>query len=385
MKNLEFYAPTNIVFGKDVEANIGTEVLKYGKKVLLHYGKGHIKSSGLYDKVMRNLKEANIQVFELGGVKPNPELALVHEGIKICKEHAIDFILAVGGGSTIDSAKAIAMGVPYDGDVWDFYFNGVQPKKVLPIGAILTIPAAGSEMSKFSVITNGKYKISYGNDAMRLKFAMLNPELTYSLPKWQTAAGVVDIMAHVMERYFTEEKFVDFSDRMCEGLVESMIKYGPIVMENPNDYNARAEIMWAGAIAHNGLLGMGRIEDWASHRIEMPLSAIYDLTHGAGLAIIFPAWIKYVSKEKPESFIKFFTRVFNLDYNFDTPEQVIKDGLTLLENFYQSLGMPIRLRDVKIDDCKFEEMAEIVVAKGKQGNLMKLDKEDIIEIYKLAY
>ncbi len=384
MRNFEFFTPTRIMFGKAMEEKAGELAVEYGNKVLLHYGKGHIKKTGLLDKVICSLEAKGVKVFELGGVKPNPEISLVREGIKICRENNIDFILAVGGGSTIDSAKAISIGVPYDGDVWDFYFKGVIPKKALPIGAVLTIPAAGSEMSKVSVITNGSYKVGFASDIIRPKFAILNPELTYTLPKWQTAAGIVDIMAHVMERYFTEEKYVDFSDRMCEGLIESMIKYAPVVMDEPSNYNARAEIMWAGAIAHNGLLGMGRIEDWASHRIEMPLSAIYDLTHGAGLSIIFPAWIRYVAKKKPGPFIKFFTRIFNIDYDFDYPESVIKTGLTMLEDFYKSIGMPVRLQEVEIDDARFEEMAQIVTVKSAQGNLLKLQKEDIIEIYKLA-
>jgi len=231
---------------------------------------------------------------------------------------------------------------------------------------------------------NGKYKIGLNIDLIRPKFAILNPELTYTVSAWQTAAGVVDIMAHVMERYFTEEKYVDFSDRMCEALLKSMIKYGPIAISEPENYNARAEIMWAGTIAHNGLLGMGRIEDWASHRIQMPLSALYDLTHGAGLAIVFPAWIRYVSKIKPEPFIKFFNRVFNIDYDFDNPRQVIETGVVMLENFYRSIKMPVRLSEVNIDDSRFEELAELATVKGPQGNLVKLDKEDIIEIYRLC-
>jgi alcohol dehydrogenase YqhD (iron-dependent ADH family) len=384
MVNFNFYAPTEIEFGKDAELKAGEYVKKYGNTVLLHYGKGHIKKSGLYDKIKNQLAGEGITVVELGGVKANPEIGLVREGIKLCRDKKVDFILAVGGGSVIDSAKAIALGVPYEGDVWDFYFNGVTPKEALPLGAVLTIPAAGSEMSKFSVITNGEYKVGYGNDIMRCKFACLNPELTFSLSPWQTAAGVVDIMAHVFERYFTEEPHVDFSDGMCEGLLAAMIKNGPRVLAEPENYDARAEVMWAGCIAHNGLLGMGRIEDWASHRIQMPLSALYDITHGAGLAIIFPAWIKYVSQYKPEPFIKFFTRVFNIPYDFDHPQSVITAGLELLENFYKSLGMPTRLKEVDIDDSRLEEAAEIVTVKGPTGFLMKLDKAAVWEIYKLA-
>jgi alcohol dehydrogenase YqhD (iron-dependent ADH family) len=384
MVNFNFYAPTEIEFGKDAELKVGGFVKKYGKTVLLHFGKGHIKKTGLYDRILNQLSDEGISVVELGGVKANPDIELVREGIALCRDHKVDFILAVGGGSVIDSAKAIALGVPYEGDVWDFFYNGKTPLEVLPLGAVLTIPAAGSEMSKFSVITNGKYKIGYANDLMRLKFSILNPELTYSLSPWQTAAGVVDIMAHVMERYFTEETHVDFSDGMCEGLLHSMIKNGPKVLSEPDNYDARAEVMWAGCIAHNGLLGMGRIEDWASHRIQMPLSALYDITHGAGLAIIFPAWIKYVSQLKPQPFIKFFTRVFNVPYDFDNPESVIKTGLELMENFYKSLGMPTRLKDLDIDDSRFDELAGLVTEKGPTGFLVKLDRDAVQEIYKLA-
>ncbi|MDA3955272.1 iron-containing alcohol dehydrogenase [Oceanispirochaeta sp.] len=384
MVNFNFYAPTEIEFGKDAELKVGGFVKKYGKTVLLHFGKGHIKKTGLYDRILNQLSDEGISVVELGGVKANPDIELVREGIALCRDHKVDFILAVGGGSVIDSAKAIALGVPYEGDVWDFFYNGKTPLEVLPLGAVLTIPAAGSEMSKFSVITNGKYKIGYANDLMRLKFSILNPELTYSLSPWQTAAGVVDIMAHVMERYFTEETHVDFSDGMCEGLLHSMIKNGPKVLSEPDNYDTRAEVMWAGCIAHNGLLGMGRIEDWASHRIQMPLSALYDITHGAGLAIIFPAWIKYVSQLKPQPFIKFFTRVFNVPYDFDNPESVIKTGLELMENFYKSLGMPTRLKDLDIDDSRFDELAGLVTEKGPTGFLVKLDRDAVQEIYKLA-
>ncbi len=384
MVNFQFYAPTKIEFGRGAELKAGAYVKEYGKTVLLHYGKGHIINTGLYDKIKQQLESEGLTVVELGGVKANPEVGLVREGIELCRAEGVDFILAVGGGSVIDSSKAIALGVPWEGDVWDIWFNGGVPVKALPLGVILTIPAAGSEMSQFSVITNGRYKVGYHNDLIRPRFAALNPELTFSLSPWQTASGVVDIMAHVMERYFTEEGHVDFSDGMCEGLLRAMIKNGPRVLADPEDYDARAEVMWAGCIAHNGLLGMGRIEDWASHRIQMPLSALYDITHGAGLAVIFPAWIRYVSRRKPEPFIKFFTRVFDIPYDFDCPERVIERGLVLLENFYRSLEMPVRLKEMGIDDSRFEELADIVTVKGPTGNLVKLAKDDVLAIYRLA-
>ncbi len=298
MKNFSYDNKTTILFGKDTQFNVGKEIKPYGQKVLLHYGGGSIKKSGLYDSIIKILKHDNLEIFELGGVKPNPRLQLVKEGIEICKKNNIEFILAVGGGSVIDSAKAIGIGSKYDGDVWDFYLGKAEINATIPLGVILTIPAAGSESSTGSVITNedGWYKRSAGSTLIRPKFAIMNPEITYTLPNYQTACGATDMMAHVFERYFTNEKEVDFTDELCEGTIRSIMRNAKIAIKEPNNYGARANLMWAGTIAHNGLLGTGRIDDWASHNIEHELSAIYDIAHGAGLAIIFPHWMKYVYK-----------------------------------------------------------------------------------------
>jgi hypothetical protein len=276
-----------------------------------------------------------VEFIELGGVQPNPRLSLVKQGIELCRKHNIDFILAVGGGSVIDSAKAIAVGVPYEGDVWDFYSGKAVPEKALPVGVVLTIPAAGSEASKSSVITNedGWYKRGLNVEIIRPKFAIMNPEITFTLPPYQTACGAADIMAHVMERYFTHQKDVDFTDRLCEATLKTIIKNVPIVLEEPENYQARAEIMWASTIAHNDLLSTGRIGDWASHAIEHELSGIYDVPHGAGLAVVFPAWMKYVYKEDVDRFVQFATRVWDVEMDFSNPERTALEGIYRLTQF----------------------------------------------------
>ena len=347
-----------------------------------------IKKTGLYGKVVKLLKEGQITVVELGGIKPNPVLSLVREGIKLCKDQNVDSILAVGGGSVIDSAKAIAVGARYEGDVWDFAESKAVPQSALPIGVILTIPAAGSETSRYSVVTNedGMWKrdvVNENNELIRPKFAILNPELTFTLPPYQTACGVVDILAHVMERYFSRTKNVDLSDKLCEAVMKSVIKNGPIVLKEPNNYDARAEIMWAGSVAHNDLIGMGRAWDFVSHRIGVELSAIYDIAHGASLSIALPAWMKYMYKFYPEIFAKFATNVWNIDieYDFDPIESLILEGIKRLEAFYKEIGMPIRLSEVDISTDRFNEIAEKC---DKIGNIKKVDKNDILEILKLA-
>jgi alcohol dehydrogenase YqhD (iron-dependent ADH family) len=316
-------------FGKETEAQVGLETKKHADKVLLHYGGGSIKQSGLYDIIIQSLKDAGVGYVELSGVQANPRLSLVYEGIKICREEYISFILAVGGGSVIDSAKAISVGVPYDGDVWDFYTGQAKVDKALPIGTVLTIPAAGSESSPSSVITNedGWYKRGLSSEHIRPVFSILNPELTYTLPDYQTACGAADIMAHIMERYFTNVKSVELTDRLCEATLKTMINNVPKVLLNPLSYSARAEIMWAGTIAHNDLLGTGRAGDWASHDIEHELSAIYDIAHGAGLAIIFPAWMSYVYKQDISRFAQFAARVWDVEYNAFNPEETALKGI----------------------------------------------------------
>ena len=386
MENFTFENATKIIFGKDAENQVGIETSRYGSKVLLHYGGGSIKKYGLYDRVLRSLKDAGLEIIELGGVQPNPRLNLVKRGIDICRKDKVDFILAVGGGSTIDSAKAIAAGVTYPGDVWDFYTRKAVPEKIIPLGVVLTIPAAGSETSGASVITKeeGSYKRAFESEMLRPKFAILNPEISYTLPPYQTACGVSDIMAHIMERYFTTVKNVDLTDRLCEAALKTVIGNTPEMFKEPENYNARAEIMWASTIAHNDLLGTGRIGDWASHGIEHELSGIYDIAHGAGLSIIFPAWMKYVYKQDVERFAQFAVRVWNVEADFNDIEKVALAGIKRLEDFYKRIGLPITLKEANIPYDRLEEMAEKCTEGGPRGNFVRLDKNDVLEILMLA-
>lgn len=383
MRNFTYQNSTEIIFGNDAENYAGKKTKSLGKKVLLHYGSGSIKKSGLYDRIVKSLNDRGVDFVELGGVKPNPRLSLVQQGIELCRKENIDSILAVGGGSAIDSAKAISMGVFYDGDVWDIISKGLDIEKCLPVGVVLTIPAAGSETSDSLVITNedGLFKLGYGNAILRPKFAIMNPELTYTLPFYQTACGVSDMMAHIFERYFTTDNNVDVTDRMCEAVLRSIMINALKVKENPNDYNARAEIMWAGTVAHCDILGVGRLSDWASHGIEHEISAIYDIAHGAGLSIVFPAWMKYQYKVKPSRFVQFAVRVMDVDLAFENDEAIIKEGIRRLEQFYKSIDLPIRLSEVEIDDKNLELMAEKAAPTGK---FSVLQKEDIAKIYRLA-
>lgn len=386
MQDFVFHNSTKIIFGKDTENFVGQEAAVYGKKLLLHYGGGSIISSGLYDRVVRSLEKQGIEIYELGGVKPNPRVSLVREGVALCKEKNIGLILAVGGGSVIDSAKAIAAGVKYDGDVWDFYEGKAEITDCLPIGVVLTIPAAGSESSSGSVITNedGGYKRSAGHVTMRPKFSILNPVLTYTLPAYQTACGITDMMAHILERYFTNEKNVDLTDRLCEAALKTIIDNAPVVLEEPENYAARSEIMWSGTIAHNDLLGTGRIGDWGSHDIEHEISGIYDIAHGAGLAVVFPAWMKYVYKHDVNRFVQFANRVWNVEVDLNDLENTALAGIRKTEEFFRSIGMPVRLHEANIGDEHFEEMAKKGTEQGPLGNFVKLYETDIIQILNIA-
>lgn len=388
MENFEFYSPTRIIFGRGTEEKVGELTKEYGTKVLLHYGGGSIKKYGLYDKVVKSLQDAGVDFIELGGVQPNPRLGLVKEGIKICLENDIDFILAVGGGSVIDSAKAISLGVPYEGDVWDFFMGKALPEKNLPVGVVLTIPAAGSESSNSVVITKeeGLLKRSCNNDINRPVFAIMNPELSFTLPPYQTASGVVDMMAHIMERYFTHQTDVDLTDGLCESMLKTIMKNALIVMEEPDNYDARAELMWAGTLAHNGLVGTGRIGDWASHAIEHELSAMYDVAHGAGLAVVFPAWMKYVYKHNVNRFVQFAVNVFNVNYDFANPERTALEGIRRLVDFFRKIGMPTNLEELGVPDDHLEEMASKCKRpnNGRLGYFVPLTEEDILEILKLC-
>jgi len=385
MENFVFNNTTKIIFGKGVESQVGNELKGY-RKILLHYGSGSIKKSGLYDRVVQSLQDAGVAWVELGGVKPNPSLSLVYEGIRLCRANQVELILAVGGGSAIDSAKAIAMGVGYAGDVWDFYDGRVEPQQALPVGVILTIAAAGSESSVSSVITRqeGLLKRAVDSRLILPRFAMLNPELTFTLPPYQTACGVADIMAHILERYFTRVKNVDLTDRLCEATLKTVINFAPRLLENPCDYEGRAEIMWAGALAHNGLLGTGRNGDWGSHMIEHELSGIYDVAHGAGLAVLFPAWMEYVYKEDLNRFVQYAVRVWGVDDCFGEPQRIALAGIARTKDFFRRIGLPVSLGDMHIGADRLEEMAEKATQKGPVGNFKKLEKADVLEILKRA-
>jgi alcohol dehydrogenase len=385
MQSFIFQNATKIIFGKETELTVGNELLAYSKKVLMHYGGGSIKRTGLYDRVCASLKEAGIEWVELSGVQPNPQLSMVNQGIQICRKENIDFILAVGGGSVIDSAKAIAMGVPYDGDVWDF-FEGKEISQALPTAVILTIPATGSETSGASVITKeeGLYKRVVISALLRPKFSILNPELSLTLPVNQTMIGIADITAHMTERYFTQEPHVEVTDRLIEANLKTVIRNARILFRDPDNIHARAEIMWAGTLAHNDLLGTGRIPDWGSHEIEHELSAFYDVPHGAGLSVLIPAWMRYVYTENVQKFVQFGRRVFNLEKDFEFPEASALKAITCLKDFYKSIGLPVSLQDLEIPDDRLEEMATRCTQKQPLGNFKKLFKADVLSIFELA-
>jgi alcohol dehydrogenase YqhD (iron-dependent ADH family) len=388
MLDFRFLSPTEIIFGKGTETAAGEECKKYGKKVLFHYGGQSIKKSGLYDAIVASLKAAGLDFVELGGVQPNPRLRLVREGIRLCREEGVDFILAVGGGSVIDSAKAIALGVPYGGDVWDFYIGQAQPGQALPTGAVLTLPATGSEASRASVITDqdSGLKRSVNFEPSRPRFAIMNPELTFTLPPFQTACGVADIMSHAMERYFTAVPHVELTDRLCEAVLKTVINNAPMVLSEPENYDARAEIMWAGTLAHNDLLTTGRVSDFASHMIEHELSAFNDVAHGAGLAIVFPAWMRYVYKHDVARFVRFAAEVWNVEPSYFLPERTALEGIKRLRAFFRSLGLPVSLAEIGVYPEHFEALAKNTrrFKGGKVGNFVKLDTDDIIEILRLA-
>lgn len=387
MDNFNFYAPTYFAFGKGKEAEVGKLVKQFGgSKVLLHYGGGSIKRNGAYDGVVASLNAAGIPFVELGSVQPNPRSGLVYEGIELCRKENVDFILAVGGGSAIDSAKAIALGVPYDGDFWDYYKNPWIVTNALPVGTVLTIAAAGSEGSTGSVITNeeNKLKWSAGGDALRPKFSVLNPEFYCSLSLYQTACGITDMMVHIFERYFTNTKNVEITDRMCEAVLKAIIQEAPKVMADPQNYEARANIMWAGTVAHNNILGVGRSQDWASHDIEHELSSWYDCAHGAGLAVICPAWMKYVYRHDIARFAQFAVRVWDCEMDFANPERTALEGIRRFENFLSSIGMPLNFAQLGAKEEDIPDMVAHLALRGGVGGFVKLTTDDTEAIFRLA-
>ena len=387
MDNFTFYAPTYFDFGKGAEAHVGQLIRRFGgTKVLLHYGGGSIKRSGLYDRVTKCLKEEKIDYVELGGVKPNPRSGLVYEGIELCKKEGVDFILAVGGGSTIDSSKAIAAGTCYDGDFWDFYEKKATIEKALPIGTILTIAAAGSEGSMNTVINNEEtgFKKGAASEHLRPKFSIMNPELTCTLPPYQSAARATDIMIHICERYFSNTEEVEITDRLCEAVLKTMIYEAPRIIEDPNNYEARANIMWAGMLAHNNVCGVGRVQDWASHHIEHELSAMYDVTHGAGLAVITPAWMRYVLKINPHKLVQFATRVWEIEPQ-ETDEATALKGIEAFEAFLKKIGMPLTFEEIGAKAEDIDRLTEKLLGNRKtEGNYVKLASDDVKKIYHFA-
>lgn len=387
MNNFNFYSPTYFVFGKETENQAGQYVKKFsGTKVLLHYGGGSVIKSGLIERVKKSLTAQGISYVEVGGVVPNPRSGLVYKAIEICKSEKLDFVLAVGGGSVIDSSKAIALGALYDGDFWDF-FSGKKIERALPVATILTLSAAGSEGSMGTVITHeeGMLKRATSNEVLRPVFSILNPELTFTLPAYQTACGSTDMMAHVMERYFTNTQEVEITDRLAEAVLMTVIKETPRVIANPNDYEARANLMWSGMVAHNDTCGVGRESDWATHNMEHELSGLYDVAHGAGLAVMFPAWMKYVMQHDVMRFAQFAVRVWGCEMNFQHPDKTALEGIARYEAFMQSIGMPIRFSEL---GAKAEDIPLLVEKLGlgdrTMGNFVKLTEADIAKIYELA-
>ena len=391
MNNFTYYAPTKVVFGKDTDKQVGQLVREQNcKKVLIHYGGQSAKRSGLLDRIKASLEAENIDYIELGGVVPNPRLSLVYEGIELCKKESVDFILAVGGGSVIDSSKAIGYGVTNEGDVWDFYEKKRQATACLPIGTVLTIAAAGSEMSDSSVITKeeGWIKRGYSSNYCRCKFAVMNTELTMTLPDYQTASGCTDIMMHTMERYFDQSKTMELTDGIAEALMKTVMKNAVILRDDPKNYGARAEVMWAGSLSHNGLTGCGSEGgDWSTHRLEHELGGLFDVAHGAGLAAVWGSWARYVWTDRPDRFVKFAVNVMGVERT-GTDAEIVEKGIRAVEEFYRSINMPTSIKELGIDVTD-EQIAELarkcsIAAKDNLGKVRVLHEADMAAIYTMA-
>jgi alcohol dehydrogenase YqhD (iron-dependent ADH family) len=389
MNKFEFYSPTKVIFGQGVENRIGSEIKKWGgSKVLVHFGGGSVKKSGLLDRVEASLQAENIEYVLLGGAQPNPRVSLVREGVELCRKANVDFILGLGGGSAIDSAKAIALGVPYEGDVWDLFDGKAVPESALLHCNILTLAATGSETSSSSVITNedGWHKKGVNTEFNRPCFTLLNPELLYSLPPYQTACGIVDIMMHTMDRYFSSGGINEITDRIAEALLRTVIQYGTVCMKEPNNYEARSELMWAGSLSHNHLTGLGRVGDWAPHQIEHELSGKYDVAHGAGLAAIWSSWATYVYKENVMRFARFGANVWGLNLNYENPEETALQAIESTKDYFQSIGMPVTVTELLGREATDDEMKDMAVkctfyGKRTVGNFKVLGEKEIYEIY----
>ena len=391
MENFDYCNPTRIVFGPGVHSQVGELVKPHADRVLLHYGGGSIKRSGLYDAIAASLKAAGVAYVELGGVVPNPRLSLVREGIALCRRERIGFVLAVGGGSVIDSAKAIAMGAPHKGDVWKLFAEGTPVEQALKVGTVLTIPAAGSESSPNTVITNEEegLKLGYGAQVLRPVFSILDPDLCLTLPPEQLANGVSDMMSHIFERYFSNTPHVDLTDALCEATLRTIMKHARRLRASPQDADAWAQIVFSGYVAHKGLLGLGRQQDWACHGMEHELSALYDVAHGAGLAVLTPAWMEYVFRDNVPLFVQFAVNVMGVEGGFREPEAVAQEGIRRLRGFYKEMGLPSTLEGLGIGADKLELMAKKAtkIAFGAQrplGGLRKLGWQDVLAIYRVC-
>jgi len=392
MNNFTFYSPTLFAFGDGEAKQCGALVRRFGgTKVLLVYGGGSVKRNGAYDTVTASLKEAGIPWVELEGIQANPRSGKVYEGIELCRKNDIDFLLALGGGSVIDTAKAIGFGTLYDGDFWDFFAGKLPIEKTLPVGTVLTISAAGSEGSDSCVITHEEGNRKWGCprvDVIRPKFSVLDPRYTCSLPPYQTASGAVDMFAHICERYFTPTTDVALTDRLCEALMKTIVDAAPKAMANPDDYTARADLMWAGMLAHNNSCGVGRVQDWGSHQIEHELSAFYDCAHGAGLAVVMPAWMEYVMDRDVMRFAQFAVNVMGCEMDFANPQRTAKAGIDRLREFFRSLDMPIFLKD--IDGAKAEDIPAMVAHRNEKpgafpfGGFMKIGPEEMEAVLRLT-
>jgi len=386
MNNFAFYNPTTLYFGSGQLEKLKTEVPQYGKNVLLVYGGGSIKQNGLYDNVLALLKQVDARVVELSGVEPNPRLTTVHRGVELCRSEHIDLILAVGGGSVIDCAKAIAVGAKYDGDFWDIVKRKAVGTGALPLGTVLTIAATGSEMNSGSVITNWetKEKLGWGSPHAYPKFSILDPAHTVSLPANHTVYGMVDIMSHVFEQYFHHVANTPVQDGFCETILRTVIETAPRLVNDLQDLEARGTILYSGTMALNGVLSMGIRGDWATHNLEHAVSAVHDIPHGGGLAILFPNWMTHTLEANVARFKQFAQRVFNIDAAGKTDRQVAEEGIAALRSFFNSIGAPSRLADYDIDDSTIELMADKAMIYGDFGNFKKLTREDVVQIYRMS-
>lgn len=386
MNNFTYRNPTKLIFGKGELEKLKVEVPQFGKKVLLVYGGGSVKRSGLYDKVVNLLKEVDAEIFELPGVEPNPRISTVRKGVEICKTEGIEFALAVGGGSVIDCTKAIVAGAKYDGDAWDIVTKKAFAKEALPFGTVLTLAATGSEMNAGSVITNWetKEKYGWGSGVTFPQFSILDPENTYTVPRDQTVYGICDMMSHVFEHYFHLEENTLMQDRMCEGLLLTVMETAPKLLDDLESYEHRATILYNGTMALNGMLSMGYRGDWATHNIEHAVSAVYDIPHGGGLAILFPNWMKHNLEVKPSRFKQLAVRVFGVDPTGKSDEEAGLEGIEKLREFWNSIGAPSRLADYDIDDSQLEVMADKAMVNGEFGVFKKLNREDVLAIYRAS-